>query len=58
MASYSNILAWESPWTEEPGGLFFVWSQIVGHDLVTKQQQQYALKMKADKARRGSNTGC
>ena len=21
MASHSNILAWESPWTEEPGGL-------------------------------------
>ena len=21
MATYSNILAWESPWTEEPGGL-------------------------------------
>ena len=21
MASHSNILAWEIPWTEEPGGL-------------------------------------
>ena len=21
MATYSNILAWEIPWTEEPGGL-------------------------------------
>ena len=21
MATYSSILAWESPWTEEPGGL-------------------------------------
>ena len=22
MATYSNILAWEIPWTEEPGGLY------------------------------------
>ena len=36
MASHSNILAWEIPWTEEAGGL--MWSQGVGHDLVTKQQ--------------------
>ena len=21
MATYSNILTWRSPWTEEPGGL-------------------------------------
>ena len=21
MATYSNILAWEMPWTEKPGGL-------------------------------------
>ena len=21
MAAYSSILAWETPWTEEPGGL-------------------------------------
>ena len=21
MATHSNILAWKSPWTEEPGGL-------------------------------------
>ena len=29
---HSSILAWEIPWTEEPGGLLFVWSQRVGHD--------------------------
>ena len=22
MATHSNILAWEIPWTEEPGGLY------------------------------------
>ena len=21
MATYSNVLAWRTPWTEEPGGL-------------------------------------
>ena len=24
MATYSSILAWEIPWTEEPGGLQFL----------------------------------
>ena len=37
MANYSNILAWEIPWTEEPGRLQSMASQRVGHDLVTKQ---------------------
>ena len=27
MASHSNILAWEIPWTEEPGGLQCMGSQ-------------------------------
>ena len=30
MATYSSVLAWRIPWTEEPGGL---------HSLVTDQQQ-------------------
>ena len=29
MATHSNILAWEIPWTEEPGGLQSVGSQRV-----------------------------
>ena len=40
MATHSSILAWEIPWTEEPGGLQSMRSQRVGHNLVTKQQQQ------------------
>ena len=32
MATQSSILAWESPWTEEPGVLLSVGSQRVGHD--------------------------
>ena len=39
MATHFSILAWEIPWTEEPGGLQFMGSQRVGHDLETKQQQ-------------------
>ena len=40
MATYSNILAWSIPWTEEPGGLQSIESQRAGHDLANKQQQQ------------------
>ena len=40
MATHSNILAWRTIWTEEPGGLQSMGSQRVGHDLVTEQQQQ------------------
>ena len=28
----SSILAWEIPWTEEPGGLWSMGSQRVGHN--------------------------
>ena len=30
-ATHSSILAWEIPWTEEPGRLQSMWSQRVGH---------------------------
>ena len=36
MATHSSILAWEIPWTEEPGGLQPMESQRVRHDLGTK----------------------
>ena len=32
MATHSSILAWETPWTEEPGGLQRMGSQRAGHD--------------------------
>ena len=32
MATYSSILAWRIPWTEEPGGLQSRGSQRVRHD--------------------------
>ena len=37
MATHSNILAWEIPWTGEPGGLQSMESQRVGHNLATEQ---------------------
>ena len=37
MVTHSDILAWEIPWTEEPGELQY---------LVTKQQQQDGLNNK------------
>ena len=35
MATYSSILAWRIPWTEEPGGLQSTGLQRVGHDWAT-----------------------
>ena len=41
MVTYSSILTWEIPWTEEPGRpVQSMGLQRVGHNLVTKQQQQ------------------
>ena len=40
MEMVSMILAWEIPWTEEPGGLQTMGLQRVRLDPVIKQQQQ------------------
>ena len=32
MATHSSILAWRTPWTEEPGGLRSMESQGIGHN--------------------------
>ena len=41
MATHCSILAWEIPWTEEPGGLYSPWHHKEwDHVLATKQQQQ------------------
>ena len=46
MATLSSILAWEVPWTVEPGRVYEItktcpWGHIrVGHELATEQQQQ------------------
>ena len=36
MATHSSILAWEIPWTEEPGRLQSIGSQRVGHNLASE----------------------
>ena len=36
MITQSSTLAWEIPWTEEPGGLQTMGSQRVGHGLRPK----------------------
>jgi len=41
MATHSSVFAWEIPWTEEPDGLQSMGSHTVGHDLATKQRQQF-----------------
>ena len=41
MATHSSILAWESPWTEEPGRLQCMSSQRVGHDLFTEHAHMH-----------------
>ena len=41
MAAHSSILAWEIPWTEEPGRLQSMGLQRAGHDLGIKQEQNY-----------------
>ena len=36
MVTHSRILAWKTPWTEEPGGLQPMGSQRVKHDRATE----------------------
>ena len=44
MATHSTILAWEIPWTEEPGGLQSIELQRVGQYLETEQHWSYVQK--------------
>ena len=43
MATHSSILAWRSPWTEEPGGLQSMGSQRVGHDYLRMQAHTWLI---------------
>ena len=42
IATHSSILAWRSPWTEEPGRLQSMGSQRVGYYCVTGQNNKGA----------------
>ena len=46
MATHSSMLAWEIPWTEEPGGLQSMGSQRFVHDIATKQQHEYGRNLR------------
>jgi len=41
MATHSSILAWRTPWTEEPRGLQSMGSQRVGHKLAAEHEHQH-----------------
>ena len=43
-ATHSSILAWEIPWTVEPGGPQSMGLQRIKYNLATKQQQQQIFK--------------
>ena len=44
MATHSSILAWETPWTEEPGGLQSLGCQRVRRELATEEQVNCSTK--------------
>ena len=47
MATCSNMLAWRIPWTEKPGGLQFMGSQRVGHNLATEHTHTHRMISRA-----------
>ena len=47
-----SILAWRTPWTEEPGGLLSMGSQRVGHNRVTSHTQAMLFPSGWSEARR------
>ena len=69
MAPYSSTLAWQIPWTEEPGGLQSMGSLRVGHDLATsllfftfmhwrRKWQPTPMFLPGESQGRGSLVGC
>ena len=44
MTTHSSILAWKTPWTEEPDGLQSIGSQRAGHELATKHTRDHHFK--------------
>ena len=45
MATHSSILAWKTPWTEEPGRLQSMGSQRVRHDWATTLSLYFVLSI-------------
>ena len=42
MATLSSILAWETPWTEEPGGLQYIGLQKIHTTEQLKNNKEYS----------------
>ena len=40
IATHSSVLTWEIPWIKEPGRLWSMGSQRVGHDVATKHNSK------------------
>ena len=59
MATHSSILAWEIPWTEEPGGLQSMGSQRVRCDLETNNGTTWVICHRAlgNEAQSSQNSG-
>ena len=57
MASHSSILAWKTPWTEEPGGLQSMGSQRAGQDWATKPPQAFGMVRLLENGFEGCFTG-
>ena len=56
MATHSTILAWDIPWTEEPGRLRPWGRKRIGHNLVIKQDHaKNTFKSKGKKKKRVKN---
>ena len=50
MATHSSILAWKIPWTEEPGRLWSMGSQTVGHDWATFTSLRMTISVGTERA--------
>ena len=45
MTTHPSILAWRTPWTDEPGGLQSMGSQRVRHNWVTEHEHKINVTM-------------
>ena len=45
MATHSSVLAWRTPWTEEPSGLRSMASQRVGYDRTINTHRNLVLRL-------------
>ena len=45
MATHSSVLAWRTPWTEEPSGLRSMASQRVGYDRTINMHRNLVLRL-------------